>query len=745
MMRFRFHPVFLLSLGLFSLQCHAAEPLLPASAVSAASAVGAPATATPDAEPPIEIDADRMAGKKGEPMEAHGNVELQQGNQKVFADHLFYQPNTGDLSANGAVRLEQPSGKVSGPDLEMNMHSHVGEMNTPVFQFADNNARGSAEVMRSSDRLHYEFDGAAYTTCPAGNDDWLLHMSTLEIDRKEQLGTAYNAWVEFKGVPILYTPWMDFPLDGRRRSGLLAPTYGNTVSGGAELTVPLYLNLAPNYDATIAPRVMDKRGTLLNNEFRYMGVSYSGELHYDVLQNDRIANYSRSRTTFKHSQNFGGGFGAAVNLNRVSDDAYFRDLATTVGAATQTQLLNEGVLSYGGGWWAASARAQSYQTLQDATFSVGSPYQRMPQLNLSAQKGFKNGAAVSVVSEYVDFRHASSVNGKRTVVYPSVTYALLSDPGFYLKPKLGVHSTRYAIGDNNAANIPDTTRTLPIFSLDGGMIFERDLALGEGEYLQTLEPRAYYVKIPYQDQSFLPLFDTSLAPFTFAQMFTENRFFGNDRIGDANMTTFALTSRLIDNAGGVERLRVAVGERFSYEAPRENLGAPAANSRSDILATLGGRVTNALTLDSLLQYNPDAARTMSYNATARYKPEIGKVLNLGYRYTYVDGSALNDVRQGDISAQWPLFGRWNLVTRWVYLLNESRFTEQLAGLEYNQACWMLRVVAQKFPVANQHTSTGIFIQLELNDLVALGNDPLNALRMSIPGYSKLNATPARKP
>jgi LPS-assembly protein len=743
-MRFRFHPVFLLSLGLFSLQCHAAESLLPASAVSAASPVSAPVVATPDAEQPVEIDADRMEGKKGEPMEAHGNVELQQGKQKVFADHLFYEPSTADLSANGAVRLEQPSGKVSGPDLKLNLHSNVGEMNTPVFQFADNNARGSAETMHSSDKLHYEFDGATYTTCPAGNDDWLLHMSTLEIDRHEQLGTAYNAWVEFKGVPILYTPWMDFPLDGRRRSGLLAPTYGNTASSGGELTVPLYLNLAPNYDATIAPRVMDKRGTLLNNEFRYMGGSYVGELHYDVLQNDRIANYSRSHTTLKHSQNLGGGFGAVVNLNRVSDDAYFRDLSTTVAAATQTQLLNEGVLSYGGGWWATSVRAQTYQTLQNATSSVASPYQRLPQISLTAQKSSREGS-VNLVSEYVDFRHASLVNGKRTVVYPSVTYALVSDPGYYIKPKLGVHSTQYVLGDNNAANTPDTTRTLPIFSLDSGMTFERDLTLGEGEYLQTLEPRAYYVKIPYQNQSFLPLFDTTLAPFTFAQMFTENRFIGNDRIGDANMATFALTSRLIDNEGGVERMRVAVGERFSYEAPRENLGTPAANSRSDILVAAGGRVTNALTLDGLLQYNPDAARTLSYNGTARYKPETGKVLNLGYRYTYVDGSTLNDVRQGDISAQWPLFGRWNLVTRWVYLLNESRFTEQLAGLEYNQACWMLRLVAQKFPVANQHTSTGIFIQLELNDLVAMGNDPLSALRTSIPGYTKLNATPAKKP
>lgn len=735
-MRFRFYPVFLLTLCLFSPHSYAVEPLLPASAVSAASSASA---AVPASDKAVYIEAQQMQGKQNEQMEAHGNVELQQGNQKVFADHVYYEPTTSDLNAQGSVRMVQPSGMVSGPDLKMNLDSNVGEMNKPVFQFADNNARGSAELMRRLGRLNYEFEYATYTTCPAGNDDWLLKMSRLEIDKESQLGTAHNAWVEFKGVPMLYTPWMDFPLDGRRRSGLLAPTYGNTASGGAELTVPLYLNLAPNYDATIAPRVMDKRGTLLNDEFRYMGARYAGELHYDVLQNDRIANYSRSHTTFKHTQNLGGGFGALVNLNRVSDDNYFRDLSTTVKDATQTQLLNEGVLSYGGGWWSASVKAQTYQTLQDATSSVAVPYQRLPQVNLFAQKGFRDGF-VAVGSEYVDFRHSNLVNGRRMVFYPSVTYALLNDPGFYLKPKLGIHNTQYAMGDNNTAGVADTTRTLPIFSLDGGMIFERDLALGSGEYVQTLEPRAYYVKIPYQDQSFLPVYDTSQAAFSFAQMFTENRFFGNDRIGDANMTTVALTSRLIDNAGGVERLRIAIGERFSYQAPQVNLVTPDANSRSDILVAAGGRVTNALTLDSLLQYNPNVMNTQSYNATIRYKPESGKVLNLGYRYTYVDGSARNDVRQGDFSTQWPLFRRWNLVTRWTYLLNESRFTEQLFGLEYNQACWMLRLVAQKFPIANQHTSTGIFIQLELNDLVALGNDPLSALRTSIPGYSKLNTS-----
>lgn len=730
-MHFRFSPVVLLGLVLFAPQSFAEPPASAAAAVAAVPVVTASDRA-------IYIEAEQIQGKKDERMEAHGNVEMQQGDQKVYADHMFYEPDSGDLSARGSVRVVQPGGTVSGPDLEMNLESNVGEMNKPAFTFKENNGRGSAEMMHRRGELNYEFDKAVYTTCPAGNDDWLLKMGRLEVDKSSQIGTAHNAWVEFKGVPLLYTPWMDFPLDGRRRSGFLGPSYGVTASGGTEFTLPYYWNIAPNYDATIAVRKISKRGYLVNDEFRYMGESYQGEINYDILPNDHIANVRRTHSSLRHTQGLGGGVVAALNLNRVSDDAYFRDLSNTLVGGTQTQLLNEGSLSYGAGWWSASMRAQTYQTLQDPLAPVAVPYFRLPQIDVSAQSKI-DGVQLNVVNEYVSFRHdnPSYVNGQRLVVYPSATYDLLIDPGYYLKPKLGVHNTRFVMGYNNSANIPDTTRTVPIFSLDGGMTFERDMKLGEGGYVQTLEPRMFYVKIPYVDQDALPIYDTSLAGFSFAQMFMENRFFGNDRVGDANMATMALTSRLIDDAGGVERLRVAIGQRFSYQTPKV---LPAdTNSRSDILLAIGGRPTNSLTLDGLLQYNQASQQTQSYNASARYAPETGKVLNLGYRYTYVDGNPLHDVRQADISTQWPLFWRWHLVSRLSYSIHDQKVLEALGGLEYNQSCWMLRLVVQSFPTATQQVSTGIFVQLELNDLVALGADPLSALRMSVPGYTKLNA------
>lgn len=745
-MPFRFRPVVLILLGLFPPFGHAADAALPLKLdrtfkKTPAASEGAAAF----------ISARHVEAKKDDQLEATGDVELRQSGQVIKTEHLLYGQVSKDVLAEGAVRFEQPGTIVTGPLLKLNLDSDIGEMSQPKFEFSENHARGTAEVMHIESKMNYTFDDAAYTTCPAGKDDWLLRMGRLEVDRTTQVGVAHHAVVEFKGVPILYTPWMDFSLNGSRRSGFLAPSYGYSNKGGYELTVPYYWNIASNFDATIAPRMISKRGTQFNTEFRYLEPGFAGETQYEMLSNDRLFGTARSHTAWTHSQNLGGGFGLALNLNRVSDDAYFRDLSTSVAGTSQTNLLREGVLSYGAGWWSASARVQRYQTLQDPLAPVAIPYRRQPQVTLNAQQVLAD-ASVVLASEYTDFRHNTSVNAQRTVVYPSVSYPLLNDLGYYMTPKLGVHYTKYLMGTNNTDAFPDTTRTLPIFSLDSGMVFERDTMLMGGNYVQTLEPRLYYVYVPYVDQSQLPNFDSAQAPFNFGQIFTENRFFGSDRVGDANMATLALTSRIIDDEGGTERLRIMLGERFSFTAPQVSLSATettSSNNRSDILLALGGRLTKSWSLDSLMQFNPIRSQTMAYNVTARYLPEPGKLLNLGYRYTseaLATSTGLpSAIRQADISTQWPLFGRWQSVARLSYSFQDRRTVETLVGLEYNQACWAVRFGAQSFMTATQERSTPIFLQLELNDLVPIGSDVMEILRTSVSGYTKMNSLPAERP
>jgi len=733
-MRFRLKPIAFALLCTFAHHASASEELLALRMDRTFRAM-----AGPPQETPAFVEADHLTSNQANQVEASGNAILRKRGQSIRADRLLYSRNTQDIDAQGSVVLEQDGNTMSGPHLKLNLDTSIGIMEQPVFYLAENDGRGSADVLRLQDRQHYSLDNATYTTCPADNQDWLLKMRGLEIDRDRQIGTAHHAWVEFMGLPILYSPWMNFPLSDRRKSGFLAPVFGGTSKGGSELTLPYYWNIAANRDATLAPRVMTKRGVLLNNEFRYLEPRYAGELHVDVLPNDALANRSRRHLAITHSQTIAGGLNGYVNLNSVSDDAYFRDLADTINATSQANLLQEGVLSYGAGWWDATARVQRYQTLQDPAAPIDVPYKRLPQLIVNAQRQYA-GANLLFAGEFVDFSHPTAPNAKRLVLNPSASYPLVSDPAFYLTPKVTLHNTYYSLGANNTGTLTSASRTLPLYSVDSGMAFERDWNLFGSNYLHTLEPRAFYVYVPYKAQNLLPNFDSAQADFSFTQMFTENRFFGNDRVGDANHITLAMTSRLLEQSNGMERLRLTVGERFSFKTPQVNFAAPATTTnKSDILLAASGEATNAWSFDSEFQFDPNKSHTQRYNIATRYRPEPGKALYFGYRFDR------NTLRQIDVSGQWPLFNHWHAVGRWNYSLQDSRILESIAGLEYNQACWALRLVAQRFTVGTQQVNAGLFLQLELNDFIKIGADPLSMLKKSVSGYTKLNDKPASKP
>lgn len=717
-----------------------------------------PLTATNiDPGAPAVIEADSVAGRKDSQIEAVGNVSLRQAGESVSADRLLYQQNTRDVDARGSVVLMQEGNTLKGTRLQFNMDSSAGTMDQPQYSLKENGARGSADIAHLQDRKHYSLDNATYTTCPAGNQDWYLDVGTLDIDRDKQIGTAKSAVLDFKGVPILYSPWMNFGLNNQRKSGFLSPIYGTTVTGGPELTVPYYLNIAPNFDATIAPRYLAKRGLMLNDEFRYMGVGYSGMLNADVLPNDKITNTSRSRFAWQDNQSFGKDLNGYVNYTHVSDSAYFLDLGSSIADTSQVDLLQEIGLNYNPGDWTSTLRVQHYQVLQDPLAPVIVPYTLSPQLTVGT-KQIHSGADLAFAGEYVDFTHPTQVNGSRLVLNPSVSYPLIGNSPFYLTPKVSLHGTYYALGANNTAGLPNASRVLPLFSLDSGVAFDRASNMFGGDYQQTLEPRAYYVYVPYRDQSRLPNFDSDLADFNFTQIFTENRFSGSDRIGDANQITLAATSRLVEQNTGFERLKLMLGERFSFINPRVTLPAPPATAttttytttspslipattigRSDILLAASGQVSKATSLDSELQFDPTQSQAQLYNIAAHYHPEGGKVLNLGYRFER------DTVRQVDFSTQWPIFKRWHMVGRWNYSIQDSQVLDAIAGLEYTQDCWTLRIVAQRFAIATLQTNTTFFVQLDLSDLVKVGSDPMDVLTQGITGYTKLSNEPVNNP
>ena len=718
-----------------SIPISTAEPAIPGNdSWQNAEAPILSATDDPKKAPTI-IHADRMQGHQDKEIEAFGKVELRKPGQVLFADHLIYTQPENDLFAEGNVRIEQKGNITTGPELRLNLDTNKGVMDKPLYELAETHARGSADKLLFEGEDKYRAQDATYTTCPVGQDDWFLHAGAIDIDRTTQIGVAHHAYIEFKGVPLLYTPWISFSLNHQRKSGLLTPSFGTTGNSGAEFTLPYYWNIAPNYDATITPRALSKRGLQIGTEFRYLQPQYSGIAQVELLQNDRVTNSNRYALNLQHQQNLGSGWSGSLNLQKVSDDNYFRDLSTRLTSTTQTNLPREGVLNYSGGWWTFGALMQRFQTLQDPLAPVVPPYHRIPQLTLNAAQQNVYGTDIALTSEFVNFNNpapsADKPDGKRLTVYPSVSLPLTNIYG-YITPKIGVHHTRYTL-DKNQTSFPDTTRTLPIISVDSGIAFERDAEILGDHYLQTLEPRLYYLNIPYRDQSLIPNFDTAEADFNFAQIFSENQFTGGDRINDANQVTAAITTRVLQPENGLERVRAAIGQRYYFKDQQVTLSSPArTNKTSDILVALGGQITPAWSMDAGWQYNPNLRKTLKSNLSARYLPGPHKIVNMSYRFTR------DSLRQIDLSAQWPITEKISGLARWNYSILDSKVLEGLAGVEYNGGCWAVRAVVHSLATATAQTTNSFFLQLELNGVSSLGANPLEVLRQSIAGYSKTN-------
>lgn len=682
-----------------------------------------------DDPPTLFLDADSIDGNPEQELDATGSVRLRKRGAAVFSDRLHLSFPGEQLTATGHVRFEKEGDVITGEQLFYDLQNDSGYIDKPGYSLGRYRARGNANRLVAENRNLYKIRKATYTNCEVGDDDWYMRVDRLELDRIRDVGVARNATVVFKGVPILYSPYLDFSLSGRRKTGLLPPTIGSTGQSGFEYTQPFYWNIAPNRDATISPRILTKRGVLLDGDFRYLEPGIKGELRSEYLPDDRQKNQTRYGYAWQHQQNFGNGFSGGVDLQGVSDDTYFTDLSDKISATSQTNLNREGDLFYDGNWWTVNTRVQRFQTLQDPLAPVTPPYARVPQITLNMLRQTDAHLDFGMQGEYVEFAHPFLLNGRRETLYPSIS-APFQNSFFYITPKIGYHTTSYSFENSNR---PNETRTLPIYSLDSALTFEREATLWGRAFLQTLEPRLYYVYIPFRQQDQLPDFDTALADFNLAQIFTENQFSGGDRINDANQLTAAVTSRLIDPESGNEQLRFTLGQRFYFKEQQVSLTPQLRDStRSDVLAAMTGQITNHWYTDLGVQYSIEQSRVERGNAVLRYQPEIGKVFNLGYRFTR------NSLEQADVSAEWPIGGRWTGLVRYNYSVQDKRLLEGLLGLEYNAGCWAARVVLHRFASATQEYVNAMFFQLELTGLSRIGSSPLELLRQNISGYEKTN-------
>ena len=763
-----------------------------------------PATLEPDALPgAVEIEGDKLDLYLDRKMRASGNAVISKGSQKIYGDNIEYDVQNDELKVDGNARIDLGDSEIRGPALKMRLSESIGEMRdasitlnkqisgstqrevtprndpsvytqsklinsqtsltdnprlyqdnyrepaTPIGQTAlnpnvdpkFNSSRGDAKMVLFEGQDKKRLKGARYTTCEAGVDDWYIKAGEIELDDYTQSGTAKNAYVEFKGVPLLYTPWMSFSFNNERKSGLLAPIIGTTSRSGFETLVPYYINIAPDMDATVGVRYLTKRGPQLQGEFRYLGENYSGMDSLEYLNNDSLNGGQRYYANIGHSHDLGDGWSAGYNIEKVSDDQYFSELSTRIVSTSRVNLPQEGRVDYVGDVWRFNGLVQKYQTLDDTNF----PYQRLPQLTLTSSKEGKY-FDVDTYSQWAYFdrneKAPLAATGSRLVINPSISVPFSQSYGF-ITPKFGIHSTSYRLNDNNftvngnAVSNNSDNRTLPIFSLDSGLYFERDTSIVKNNYTQTIEPRLFYVYIPNKNQDQLPIFDSALSDLNLTSLFTENQFTGNDRINNANQLSLALTTRMIDKDSGAERIAATIGQRYYFTDQKVVLpgGFASKNNSSDIIAALTARLSNQWNLDAFWQYNTDGSGIVRSNVLARYNPEPGKLLNAGYRYTQ------DFLEQINLSGQWSLSRGWYGVGRFNYSIREKTLIESLAGLEYDAGCWQARAVMQRVETATADANYGLFFQLELGGLASIGSNPLNLLRRDIPGYLSSSEIP----
>ena len=728
------------------------------SALVAATAVPAHAQKAPrpvhveDPDAPTVMTAESITGRPEREINLDNNVVIERGTTtKMTSDTACYKQVENEVEAEGRITMRRFGDQYTGDLLKLNMDTGKGFLLNPTYHFEVGNGRGKADRVDFINPDEATVIDGTYSTCEGPNPDWYLKSSTLNLDSGRDIGTGGKTIIYFKDVPILGTPGISFSLSGARRSGWLAPTPGFTSKNGFELLVPYYVNIAPNRDLTLYPKYIQRRGIQLGAVGRYLGETdaglYSGETSIDYLPNDRQTKTDRYMVKSRHEQTLAVGWTYGWDVRHASDDNYPNDFSKTVATATERQLLRELRTDYRTEDWSLTARVQKYQVLQDPdavtdpSLTVPRPYDRLPSINFHAGKyDVWGGFDWTVDSEVTRFAHPTLVQGNRMVVVPQISYPIVR-PGYFVTPKLMLSASAYQL-DNNAttrAQFPNTSlsRAIPTVSLDSGLVFERDSNLfGAKGGTQTLEPRLFYVYTPYRDQSQLPTFDTADATFNLTQIFSENRFVGSDRVGDANQVTAAIVSRFLQ-ADGAERMRLTFGQRFYFADQRVQLNSttPVNQSRSDMLLAATGRVSESWTVDSLVQYNPSESQLVSSTYSVQYQPGPKKVLNFSNRFQR------NSFRNAEVSSQWPLSDRLYGVGRVSYSLLDRRLLEGLVGLEYKGDCWVFRMGAQRFVTSARKSSTPIFFQLELTGLsngLGLGANGLETFTKTIPGYQALN-------
>ncbi len=735
----------------------------------------------------IVLDADDFEATGDGLVTLEGNVQLQQQDALITADRGVYNRNDSTAQLESNVRIRQPGMLLTGTTASVDQSTGTSELLDASYLLHETAARGTASVIVYTDANGIvTIDNGVFTRCEPGDNAWALAGDTIELDRPNGRGVARNVTLRIKDVPVMYVPWVSFPIDDRRATGFLAPVMGSTRDGGFDLATPYYLNLAPNYDATLTPRIQTERGVMLGTELRHRGRSTQQVLDMQFLPDDNLYDPALSSNPASDSPpvsdrwllNYdfqgalGRGWSASADYAAVSDNDFFQDFggydynngySSGLSSTTQSYLYRNARVDYRDAVWSFTAATEDFQIIDPTVPRLSTPYRTLPRVNLDANWYAASGFEYGVDSEYVVFDRnlnrnrltATQINagdlatGSRLAVTPQISLPL-SNAGAFLTPTLKYKYAAWNLEDQRLGTDADPSRGVMTGTLDSGLIFERALTLRDTDYQQTLEPRLFYVYSEYEDQSDIPVFDSSELTFAFNQLFRDDRFSGKDRVGDTNQLTLAMTSRLYDPRGR-ELVRASLGQIRYFKDRRVTLfntpGQTELRSGSAIAGEFSYRLSENWRFGTYLEWDTRQDEFQVGNYQFQYQSDVDHIINFGYRYR--DDTALlstpgldRTINQTDVSGIWPLNEAWSLIGRWNFDHANKRNLETIAGVEYENCCWTMRVLARKW-IDNdalyyggiEDDNTGIFVQFELKGLGSLlGGNVAGILNNAITGY-----------
>ena len=672
-----------------------------------------PGLLVPSPDGKLVVTADNVTGKRGDLATLEGHVQVRDGLREFDSTTLHYDDARQVLLADTPSLFRNENYVVLSQSARYDLNGKDGRFEEAEFTLLQRGARGTARTMQVDAGNNARLDHMSYTSCAPGNNAWRLDAGRVQLDQQRGIGTAHNAVLRLADVPVLYLPYVQFPIDGERHTGLLFPTIGNTTRTGFDARWPVYLNLAPNYDATLIPREMSDRGVQIGATGRYLFERSAGRATFEYMPNDQAFGGSRSFTEWYHDSLINQRLSTSVHYAEVSDPRYFEDLSYQPGLAALPYLERSAKLVYQApASYSVQALVQKFQLLANSQ-AVDDPYQRLPEICLDAhtQNDFY-GVRGLLFAQATNFAKENAVHGVREVVVPSVQWA--QDTGGQFTTLQGDFSaTRYQLSDVNDEQLNARQRTLPVVSADAGLRFQRENANGD---LGLLEPRLFYLYVPYRNQDGLPVFDAGVPDYDFPRLFARNRYVGYDRIADANQLTTAATYRDIDSGTGSTRYAISAGQIYRFTPSEVTLPGQSVQDGGSSDYLVGGewRINHRLSATSLVEWSPDNGRFSRTSASLRYR---GPTVRADFDYRYRAGL----LEQIDTSASAPVSASFRLAARMRYSLRDERILDSLFGVDYETCCYALRSAYRRF-IANSlgQVDSGIFFQLELKGLSNIG-------------------------